>query len=300
MGLELARKSLASPAKPTLHALAQTMQVDVPPDMGQRAIQKSTMRIIGTPLDYVRAQQAAHPVPEAWAAELRDISPESLQHSWLMLAWLAGTAKQPIDRFVIYEAIPDGLIPAEKRAQLGGTPYWKMPAGMQQGRQQMVSAYQWDMYRKHRVWLRPFWCLQGEHGGTPALYSEMEDAILRAENKDTNPPAPGSLPFAEWNSLAKAQVQMRDRIAKLQEAIRRAKSGTMGVALEAETEAAEKAFRTRFLGWFKETLEPQADFLTHYTKKSEADMVLRPATEQEAIDGETLEESYIETGVMPL
>lgn len=273
---------------------ARTLSVEAPAEVYGRPTVSTT-----TPLDYTRGIQDRHPFPREWMAQLRAISPESLQHSYLIPGWLQGSEKAPVERWVLYEAIPDPLIPPDMRELLAGTPYWKMPKGRQHGRRTMVSAYQYDMYRKHRVWVRPFWCLQGENGGTPARYSEMEEAILRGENQPTDPPAPGSLPFAPWDGRVEREIQKRDVLYKLGMSIDRLRKGADNEQLKAETAAAEKEFRKRFLGWFSNRLEAQAEFLTDYSRKSEAEFQLRPPTPDEAKAAEMHEEVFIETGMVP-
>lgn len=273
---------------------ARTLAVDVAPTVYGKPTVSTT-----TPLDYTRGIQDRHPFPREWMAELRVLSPESLQHSYLIPGWLQGPEHAPIERWVLYEGIPEPLIPPEMREMLSGTPYWKMPKGRMHGRRQMVSAFQYDMYRKHRVWVRPFWCLQGDHGGTPARYSEMEEAILRGENKPTDPPAPGSLPFAPWDARVSREIQKRDVLYKLGMSIDRLRRSANNEQMKAETVAAEKEFRRRFLGWFGNQLSAQAEFLTDYSRKSEADFQLRPIDREEAKAVEMHEEVFIETGMVP-
>ncbi len=251
------------------------------------------------PAERVRQLTRSHPVPEQWRKELEAMSPPSLRTTFLQFGWFEGTDKHPAKRWVIYEMVPVGLIPPDKREQLGGTPYWKMPKGMQEGRRRMVSAYQWEMYRKHRVWARPFWCLQGDQGGTPARYSDLEKNLLRIVREPTDPPAPGALPYAEWDSRARSQIEQRDRLRQFDYDLERLKASGSTAAIKAEEEAMEKEFRRRFLTWLKDRTAPQADFLDWYTKKTESDMVLRKATPGEETAIAMAEDVFIETGALP-
>ena len=253
-------------------------------------------RIMGkaTPLDVVRGIEASHPVPADWEHRLRLMSPISDNVAWLTFGWL-DWAK----RWMLYECIPEKLIPAEKAHQLGGTPYWEMPKSVQMGRRQMVSAYQWEMYRRHRVWARPFWCLQGTEGGTPAKYSELETAILKAMGEPTDPPAGGDLPFAPFDGRAEKQLRARDRVWRMGLSLERLRMMGDSAQLKRETAEAEEQFRRTFLQWFKGVMEPGADFLAWYTRKTEADMVMRKAERGEVDAAAQLEESYIQHGVVP-
>jgi hypothetical protein len=252
-----------------------------------------------TPVDRVRAIAAAHEPPTDWRDRLAAIAPESLKMAWLTFGWL-----EKVERWVIYECIPEPLIPQGKRDQLGGTPYWKMPETLRVGRQQAVSAYQWEMYRKQRVWARPFWCLQGPFGGTPARYSELEEAILKASGQETTPPHPGTLPYAAFDGQAEHQVRIRDRLWKMGGSVERlARTGSSAV-MKAETAEAERAFRETFLSWMQETLAPQAEFIEWFSKSGDrmagvSEKLMRPATDAELRAGSELEDQYIETGIIP-
>ena len=46
-------------------------------------------------------------------------------------------------------------------------------------------------------------------------------------------------------------------------------------------------------------MEPGADFLAWYTRKTEADMVMRKASRSEVNAADQLEESFIQHGVVP-
>ena len=247
-----------------------------------------------TPVDVVRGIEAAHPVPADWIHRLRLISPVSDNVAWLTFGWL-DWAK----RWMVYECIPERLIPPDKAVQLGGTPYWEMPKSLQMGRRRMVSAYQWEMYRRHRVWARPFWCLQGEEGGTPAKYSELEVAILKAMGEPTDPPEGGSLPFAPFDNRAEAQLRARDRVWRMGLSLERLRMMGDSEQLKRETAEAEEQFRRTFLKWWKGVMEPGADFLAWYTRKTEADMVMRKANRAEVDAAAQLEDSYIQHGVVP-
>lgn len=247
-----------------------------------------------TPVDVVRGHEAAHPVPADWEHRLRLISPISDNVAWLKFGWL-DWAK----RWMLYECIPERLIPADKLYQLRGTPYWELPKSLQMGRRQMVSAYQWEMYRRHRVWARPFWCLQGEEGGTPAKYSEVEVAILKAMGEPVDPPEGGSLPFAPFDTRAEAQLRARDRVWRMGLSLERLRMMGDSEQLKRETAQAEELFRRTFLQWWKGVMEPGADFLAWYTRKTEADMVMRKANRAEVDAAAQLEDSYIQHGVVP-
>lgn len=249
-----------------------------------------------TPLDIVRGIAAQHPWPAEWERELRDLSPISQEHSWLSGAWL-----NIANRWVLYENVPYPLIPEGKRVQLGGTPYWEMPKHLRAGRKASVSAFQWEMYRKHQVWARPFWVIQGTEGGTPAKFTDVEEAILQAKGLDTEPPEAGALPYAEWDNRVVSQIRHRDRLTKMQARIERLRATADTDALKAEQVLAEEVFRKEFWGWFEERMQPQAEFWTWYTAREEAQhLPIRQASQAEAKAAEDAKEQYLTTGAVPV
>lgn len=248
-----------------------------------------------TPLDIVRGIAAKHPWPAEWETTLRMISEQSDTFSWLYGAWL-----NIAQRWVLYEMLPYAMIPESKRVQLGGTPYWEMPKHLRAGREQAVSAFQWDMYRTLKVWARPFWVIQGNDGGTPAQYSELEQAILQAQGEDTEPPEAGSLPYAPFDGRTERQLRQRDRLWKLHQRLDRLRASGDNEVLKAETEAADRAFREQFWSWWKERVQPQAEFWTWFSAREEAQHLTRQTTDAEARAVESAEETYLTTGQLPV
>ena len=248
-----------------------------------------------TPLQLVRGIQAAHQPPAEWIATLKRLSPRSDTASWLWLDWL-----EIGQRWVLYEMMPYPLVPESKRLQLGGTPYWELPKHLRAGRKQAVSAYQWEMYRRLKCWARPFAVIQGNDGGTPAKYSELEEAILQAQGHDTEPPEAGSLPYAPFDGRTERFIQGRDRLWKMNQRIETLRASGDNEALKAETDAAEAMFRKEFWSWWKDTMQPQAEFWAWYSAQDEATSVARRATENEQKAAELAEDTFLETGNLPL
>ena len=250
-----------------------------------------------TPIDLLRSVQNAHPVPAEWESRLRAFSPISTRTSWLAFRWADGVPDEPIGRWMLYECSP--TMSDEIRSYLGGTPWWAMPKDRQPGRRQLVSAYQWEMYRKHRVWARPFWCLQGDRGGTPTAYGELERKLLHLAGKPTDPPTYGSLPFAPFDARAERAIREREALWTLGKKIDRLTQQGVAEHLKAESVEAEKQFRAKFLAWIDETFAPQVDFLDWYTRKTEADMILPKATDDEVNAAAKHAELFVETGLVP-
>lgn len=251
-----------------------------------------------TPLDYVRTVEAEHRPPESWVRELREISPVSAVAPYLAFHWLAGTDTAPIERWVLYSYIPVGLIPSDMRALLEAEPYWTLPASQQHGRRTMVSALQWHLYREYRVWARPFWCLQGTQGGTPARYTMLEANLLKLAGLPHEPDAPGSLPYVGWDERAARAVRRRDKLAAFGGRVEALEAAASSEAQKAEAAEMERAFRKEFVAWQQERTAELADAVTSLSRKTDNDPLFRPATREEANRTAEAMEQYVDTGIL--
>ena len=248
----------------------------------------------------IAAVRAKRKAPSDWVADLRTISERSETVPWLDFMW-----HERAQRWTLVAKVPDVAIegypniPPEMRERLAGAPWWELPPTEQVGRKQIVSAYQWEMYRTERVWARPFWCLQGNAGGTPAMYTDLEKAMLKATGQPVDVPPPGLMAYAPWDSRAKAAVVKRDRLLKENMSLARLMQAGDSAAVKAEMEMAAKEARKAFFDWWSETMIEQTEFLTWYTRKTEADRTLRPASSAETRAAAQLKDTYLETGVVP-
>lgn len=252
----------------------------------------------GTPLDVARGLMA-RPVPPEWERDLREISPKSEHSSYLIFAYKAPPFAMQDGRWCLYEAIPDALISVERRMELAGAPFWELPKDQRAGQASIVSAYQWAMYRDHRVDVRPFWCLQGSEGGTPFHISRLEQRYLRMMGKPSEPLPLGALPFAPWDARAKRQILERDRLVKFGGSIERMKASGTTAAVSAELDAQEKAYRRAFWDWFSEKLGPQTELLRYCVEQEDSDRVMRQQTREEAIAANEAKDYFIEHGRVP-
>jgi hypothetical protein len=252
----------------------------------------------GTPIDVTRALLNI-PMPAEWDRDLRAMSPITDTTSHLRLAWKEPLFTPDLRRLVVYECVPEALIGDERRMFLADTPYWELPQDQRAGRASIVSAFQWEMYRVHRVDARPFWCVQGKDGGTPLSYSDIEKRWLRAMKQPDSPPHLGALPFAPWDNRVKEALVKRDRLAKLGSGIHTLKQRGSAAYLKAEAESLEKEYRKQFLTWFSDTMQEQADVWAWYIGHSEVTHRLPKQSRAEWLASMALEESFIEHGVVP-
>jgi hypothetical protein len=293
--LEDARKRWGLDAAPTATHHKKQEQREL-----RRALEEQAIVLHGTPLDYARSLMHRD-IPQPWLDALRAISPKTDATAWLELAWKQPPGQPAKARLVIYECVPDHLIPTGMRMMLSDTPYWEKPKEQRKGRESFVSAYQWEMYRLHRVWARPFWCLQGDTGGTPMQYTELEQKMLRLAQQPTTPPGLGALKFAPWDGRVEYALRQRDRLRKVNGSLDRLRAeGGDPAVIQAELDMAEKEFRRALFKWWGEQMAEASEFLAWYESKCESDHTLRRASRAEFLASERLEESYIEHGVIPV
>lgn len=258
------------------------------------------VKLYGKEIDYVRSL-INRPMPKEWKQGIRRYSPKTDQTAYLDIYWKQPPGEPDKLRAVIYEMVPAKDIPSGMRLMLEDTPWWELPAERKVGRQRMVSAFQWEMYRRERVWARPFWCIQGDNGGTPLVYTELEQDMLRLKGQPTMPPHLGALSFAPYDARVEQALAKRDRLYKAQGNIERMRKDNADPAkVAAEYESMKREFRKQFYDWWGEQLQEQTEFLAWYETKCEADHTLRRASRAEMLAAARMEEEFVEHGRMPI
>ena len=244
-------------------------------------------------------------VPTEWLRDLRAISPVSRFHSWLDFRWLPARKVHPsgevVDRgrWCLYEWIPRRGIPADMVRMLSDRPPRLLPKGQQAGRSLFVDDYAHEMYRTHQCWVRPFWAIQGSDGGHPVEYNDLETEWRKLAGLPTVAPKIGALPYADFDNRVIQNVLMHDRLVRAGLDLDALTKMSTNDALKREAEEGQRALRAQYVGWLKGELAASTDFLTDYSRKTEADRTLRPATKQEENAAARLEDEFIATGLVP-
>jgi len=245
--------------------------------------------------------------PEEWDVILRSISPRTSAYSYVYPKWehrirRRGGWWRDASRWVLYQAQPAWALSEELHRMMREPPPRAIAhPGRAYARSIFVSDYAYDMYHQEHVMPFPFWVLQGDQGGTPWSYTPEEQLALQEMGQPTDAPPVGALPYCDFDGRVVEQILMRDRllasdmnidtIVQPKELIR---------SFHADLDRSQKQARTAFIDWFKGTLAPGADFLTWYSRRKESDRVLRPATRGEMVAARETEETYIETGAVPV
>lgn len=246
---------------------------------------------------YVLPEFLAQPDP-SWERRLREISPITSHLSHLRFRWRAPQAhwfdpKQGL--WEIYSCTPRHLVTPDRAEQF--RLHWsELPKDRRAGRRAMVTNYQHYLWHQHGVEARRFWVLQGEWGGTPAHYTRREVRYLDACNAMSEPAPLGFFAPCPFDERAVKAILARDRLIQHANNLDALAAADRPDALRAEDEAAERVFRDRWLDWWYEQIQPQAEFMKSYLRKSESDVTMRKATRAESDAVSQWKDHYREHG----
>lgn len=223
--------------------------------------------------------------PESWTRRLAEIAPERGDLDHLVFRCFEPTEPDGSDRgwlhkdrptWALYSAKPIRLVDKERAKQF--ELHWsELAKDDQEGRKSVVSDYQHFMWHSRGLYVLPFLILQGEWGGTPAKYTETEQAFLRGSDCLDEPLPIGMFPACPFDSRVVKQIANRDRMlqcANRYEALARLDTPD---AKKAETDAAQRTFRETYLDTWKIIIQPSADFYAHWMQRSEHREELPPA-----------------------
>lgn len=155
-----------------------------------------------------------------WQKRLDQISPPSGKLSWLHLYWEEGYDWEPVGRWMIGQVIPAlSIAPAIRELLEGpnpadhghfeqdeyGHPRWvtDLPG---------VSRRQWHFYKDTGCYLRPYWVVQGKHGGHRYQFTHTEKSIIRLNGGNPEAPRPGELCYAIPDERTYAEIGKRDML----------------------------------------------------------------------------------------
>lgn len=236
--------------------------------------------------------------PVTWETRLREISPVTDNLAHLRFRW-----REPQSFWLhpergcweIYSCTPRRIISRERAEQFDR--HWsEMPQDQQLGRRTYVTSYQHFMWHVHGVEAKRFWVLQGEGGGTPAAYTRREERMLDAEGWLSEPFPLGTFPACPFDERTVNAILARDRFLQSGKNLDRLEQMDRPDYLKAEDDLAEKDFRRKWLGWWCEQMQPQAEFMKSYLRTSESDQTLRRASKAEANAMSDWRDRYIEHG----
>ena len=144
-------------------------------------------------------------VPFEWEMRLREISPRSDSHSWLAFRWF-----DEAQRWMIYECVPIRFVSDPTLIEdLGGA-----DPETEAGKDVLVSRYQQEMFKAHRVHARPCWVIQGTRGGHHAAYDKATQEDHRAMGLPPEPPKPGDMAYADFDERVVKQLVHMSKLVR--------------------------------------------------------------------------------------
>lgn len=233
------------------------------------------------------------PFPAQWERRLREVSPITDKTSHLRARLHPGMDGE--QRWVLYSCIPKALLDWDRIHQFQRH-HTELPIAKAFGRRMLVSEYQFYMYHRYGVDVRPCWVCQGGYGGTPFSYTEREEKLLQDMGECAECPPVGLLPYAPFDETVVAAVRARDRLLRYGHDMDALERSQTPEALAREQAETEKIFRKQFLGWWMESMKPMSEFMAWYTRRTEAAQTMRRATKAEANSVSQFQDHFIETG----
>jgi hypothetical protein len=234
----------------------------------------------------------------AWLPQLREISPITEQHSFLVPYWYRAR-----ERWVLYDGLPIELIDPKQPMGVGAMGHeviqWlrgPAPRDLEDWqRSPWVSDVQHEMHRLYGVYARPFWVLQGESGGHQVRYSPEQVNFLTQCGAAMEPPAIGSLPPCPFDNRVTVQLQRLSRLVQLNGSVERLRKEGSSDAAEARLAADEKEIRRVSMAMLEAQLSSVGEMVASLGgRKNVSDSVIR-ADGQASKASEAIA-AYIETG----
>lgn len=205
-------------------------------------------------------------VPAEWQASLEALTgPKTDRFTWLNLFWWPGEPWQPIERYSVWEMLPQAWLErtargkdqfAEIRDALEGPPPHTMrqfhpTSGRFMGSESVVTQEQWDFWRAHHCLARPFWIIQGDTGGHKFTFSPPEQMLLKLNGLPVEPPAPGDLPFAPWDQRVVTALGAQRALQEASFALTPGSDSYTDHSHLVRRKRFEEDFRRSLLAWLK-------------------------------------------------
>lgn len=214
------------------------------------------------------------PFPAEWMARLREISPVTELHSWLLPYWYRAG-----ERWVLYDCAPRACLPDDDTLiapGMSGKELFERLNGLPPREREgwdwcpYVSDVQHEMYRVHQVYARPYWVLQGESGGHQVAFTPWQQNVCIAKHVDPKPPAIGSLPPCPFDERVVRQLQRLNRIHQMDGSLERMRATGTAAGADAATDAHLKEIRDAEMAFLETQLTPLVDAARSVAKRSDA------------------------------
>lgn len=213
---------------------------------------------------------------DEWVRQLAAFTPPNAVVPYLVLHWKAGSREQPCQRWVIYEMVPLRLVDPVLVDELEGPDpstvgQWSQHGPRRWMSSSMVSHDQWVLYRKYsefKAYPLLLWVIQGTEGGHRWMLSPQESKILRMRHLPDDVPAPGDLPYADFDRRVIDMLAVRDRLKKVDIEKRTATRSRALVSAGEDRLIREIEGRAELLKWLERQVRQSVDSLSDQNLRS--------------------------------
>lgn len=241
--------------------------------------------------------------PEDWMLALRQVSPVTTLHSYLIPYWYRAG-----QRWVLYDAKPRCLI-EDDELQGGLITGQELLAALEGPPPRMleswqvcpfVSDVQHELYRLHKVYARPFWVMQGESGGHQVQFDPWQANLLSVKGLPTEPPAIGSLQPCPFDNRVIHQLQRLNRLHQLGNDLERLKDSALPEYAQMETDRIQRDIRDAEMQFIEQQITPLVEMTSTIQKSSDyQDLIMYSKPGAAAVAKDALQE-HMETGHFPV
>jgi hypothetical protein len=235
--------------------------------------------------------------PDAWQQALQRLAPPQDRSSHLHLLWGAGTPLEPVQRWVIYQAIPAlYLTPGRLGAFLDFAPCrcpttplelagWDVPCGRCGRRPDAERQKVLEYFFQTGCLSAPFWVIQGRDGGHKWRYNSADAMAARFVGRPDTAPEAGTLPYAPFDNRVLQKIRLTDQCQRAERDFATADANSR--------RDAEEAFRMLMLRAYTHEAEDTAKDLW----RAFADVpVIHGETRYDQLDDDAIDEAYVTTG----
>lgn len=239
-----------------------------------------------------------------WMTELRQVSPLSTIHSYLMPYWYRAG-----QRWVLYDVLPVEVIDDDlpTGSHLTGGELKAIMAGPRPSDlldEVPVSDLQHEMFRRWKGYARPFWVLQGEMGGHQVKFSPDQAEALLRKGLESEPPKIGDLAPCTFDNRVIGQLQHLNRLHAFEDSIDRLRKSGGPEAAAAEQARVEREIRESEMAFIEAQVRPITEtamsLVGGANTRSEHDSEIMRVPDGTAARIADAYEQYKETGVWPI
>jgi hypothetical protein len=261
--------------------------------------------------EFVLPEFEAEP-PSGWEKRLREISPKLSNASHLRFRkfaprddWKESPFNLQPDRplWALYTALPIRLV--EPLTAEGFRLHWsEQPTeGEKVATKALVSDYQHFLWHSQGLYVKPFWLLQGEWGGTPMKFTDREKRYLDGAGQSSIPAPPGAFTPCVFDERAVKAILIRDRLLEAGKRFDELDKMDSPESKKAEDDQAELVYRETVLQTLAELAQPAVSYMQSAIGKSEISSAvtsgfLKPAPTDLPDTLSVWREHFVQHGVM--